>query len=80
MPVSPDILLVLATVVGVFSFASVMGGWAAREMPWLAAISLAIAVGLMVYLHLSVVPGGLTWRSVPDAFISIAARLLNPAG
>lgn len=73
----PELYLVLATVIGGFAFASVVGGWAARSLPIASAVLLLVAVGLIFYLHEFVVPGGLTWRSIPDAFIDIVARVVN---
>lgn len=77
MSVDPNVLLVIATIVGGFSLASVLGGWAARSWSFMSTLSLLIAIGLFVYVHLMVVPGGLTWRSVPDAFVAVVARILN---
>lgn len=77
MVVDPDILLVIATVVAAFSLASALGAWAAGRFSFPAWLALAIAVGLFVYVHLEMVPGGLTWRSVPDAFVMLIARIVN---
>jgi hypothetical protein len=76
MPVPADILIVIATLVTGASLASVVAGWAVREWPIVALISLTIGVGLFVYLHLEL-PGGLGLFDIPDAFISVAARVLN---
>ncbi|MFW5655145.1 MAG: hypothetical protein ACOCYW_05800 [Roseicyclus sp.] len=71
-----DILIVIATTVCVFSLASVVAGWVARSWPVVALASLAIGIGLFVYVHLRI-PGGLSWQAIPDAFILVAARILN---
>jgi hypothetical protein len=42
----------------------------------MALISLAIGVGLLVFVHLQL-PDGLTPMDIPDAFILVAARILN---
>ncbi len=76
MQVSADILLVIATIVGVFSLSSIIAAWTVRRWPWISSISFAIAVGLFVYVHLEVTDG-LAPLDVPNAFISVAARLLN---
>lgn len=76
MQIGADILLVIATVVGVFATSSAIGGWTVRRWPVVALIALGIAVGLFVYVHREL-PEGLAWHSIPDAFISVAARILN---
>jgi hypothetical protein len=39
-------------------------------------VSLTIGLGLFVYLHVEL-PGGLALLDIPDAFIDVAARILN---
>jgi hypothetical protein len=55
---------------------SVVAGWVARSWPVVALVSLAIGVGLLVFVHLQL-PGGLTPMDIPDSFILVAARILN---
>ncbi|MBF9044509.1 hypothetical protein HKCCE4037_14290 [Rhodobacterales bacterium HKCCE4037] len=74
--VSADILLVIASIVAVFSLSSIVAAWTMKRWPWIAMISFAIAVGLFVYVHLEVTDG-LEPLDIPNAFISVAARLLN---
>ena len=76
IPISADILLVIATLVGIFSFSSIVAAWTTKRWPFVALISFAIAIGLGVYVHMNQ-PGGLTVASIPDAFISVVARILN---
>ncbi|MCU4652508.1 hypothetical protein N8I71_06670 [Roseibacterium sp. SDUM158016] len=76
MAIGSDILIVIATTVCVFSIASVVAGWAVRVWPVMALVSLAIGLGLFAFVHVSV-DGGLALRDVPDAFILVAARILN---
>ncbi len=76
MAVTPDILLVIATIVAVFSFSSIIGAWTVKRWPWLAMISFTIAAGLLAYLHFELTDG-LTPLDIPNAFISVAARLVN---
>lgn len=76
MFVSADILLVIASVVAAFSLSSIIAAWTVRRWPILAMISLAVAVGLFVYVHMNV-DGGLYLTDIPNAFISVAARILN---
>ncbi|MFW5654319.1 MAG: hypothetical protein ACOCYW_01560 [Roseicyclus sp.] len=76
MPLPADILIVIATLVTALSLASVVAGWASREWPVVALVSLSIGAGLFVYLHLAL-PGGLGPYDIPDAFIAVAARILN---
>ncbi len=76
MPVSADIVLVIATVVAVLSLSSIISAWTVRRWPVVAMISAAIAVGLFVSVHLNM-DGGLKPTDIPDAFIAVAARILN---
>lgn len=76
IPVSADILLVIATVVGILSCSSIVAAWTMKRWPFVAILSFAIAIGLGVYVHMNE-PGGLEPLDVPNAFISVAARLLN---
>lgn len=76
MIVSADILIVIATIVAAFSLSSIIAAWTIRRWPFMAMVSLLIAVGIGVYVHMNV-DGGLTLLDVPDAFISVAARFLN---
>ncbi|GAA5074496.1 hypothetical protein KUV65_10985 [Maritalea mobilis] len=74
--VPSDILLVIATLVSGMALASSLAGWVNGRWPIAALLSLAIGVGLFVFLHLSL-PGGLEFWDIPDAFILVAARILN---
>ncbi len=76
MIVGADILIVIATVVAAFSLSSIIAAWTVRRWPLMAMLSLLIAVGLGVYVHMTV-DAGLTLLDVPNAFISVAARFLN---
>ncbi len=76
IPVGADILLVIATVVGILSVSSIVAAWTTRRWPFMAMASLAIALGLGGYIHINE-PGGLEFMDVPNAFISVAARILN---
>lgn len=74
--VSADILLVIATIVAILSFSSIVAAWTMKRWPFVALISFAIAVGIAAYVHMNE-PGGLEPLDIPNAFISVAARLLN---
>ncbi|NKX45520.1 hypothetical protein [Roseicyclus persicicus] len=77
MQVDPDILIVIATLVSVVATASIVAAWADRVVPRLPLLSLAIGLGLFAWVHLGLRPGGLTPRDIPDAFIHVAAMILN---
>lgn len=77
MQIEPDILIVIATLVALFAASSTIAGWVEGRRPWLAMLALALGLGLLAWVHLSLMPGGLTWRAVPDAFIHVAAMILN---
>lgn len=76
MTVDPDILIVLATVVSVFALSSTVAGWASRVWPWTALVSLVIGLGILGYVHMSL-PDGLGVWDIPNAFIRVAAMILN---
>jgi hypothetical protein len=71
-----DILIVIATLVTGVSLASVVAGWVERSWPVVALVSLAIGIGIFVFVHVGT-PGGLTWTDIPDSFILVAARILG---
>jgi len=76
MPIGADILIALGTFVTGFALSSVVAGWVARTWPVMALISLTIGVGLLVFVHLQL-PDGLQPSDIPEAFILVAARVLN---
>lgn len=76
LPIGADILLVIASVVGILSLSSIVAAWTMRRWPFVALISFAIAIGIGAYVHLNE-PGGLEPLDLPNAFISVAARVLN---
>ena len=76
MQIDPDILIVLATLVGILSLSSLVAGWVDGRLSWRAMLSMAIALGLLGWVHLALREGGLTLRSIPDAFIHVAAMVL----
>lgn len=76
MTAQADLLVVIATCVAVLSLASIVSAWTIRRWPFVAMISFAIAMGLLGYVHLSLTDG-LHPLDIPDAFISVAARVLN---
>jgi hypothetical protein len=75
--VDPDILIVIATLVTIFATSSVIAGWVERSLPWVALLSLAIGGGLLAYVHLVLRPGGLGVWDIPNAFVHVAAMVLN---
>ena len=76
MMVPLDILLAAATVVAALSIASIVGGWAGRRFSPVGMVALMAAAAIAAWVH-SQTPGGLAWHSVPDAFISVVARIVN---
>ncbi len=76
MIVDPNILIVIATIVSVFGFSSALAGWVNGIWPIPAMLSLAIGIGLFVFVHLQL-PQGLGFWDIPNAFIHVAAKILN---
>jgi hypothetical protein len=77
MQVDTDILIVIATLVSLLALSSIVAAWADRRMPRKGVLSLAIGLGILAWVHLAVRPGGLTLHAIPDAFIHVAAMILN---
>jgi hypothetical protein len=77
MQIAPDILIVAASLLALLGFSASVAGWAERQISLVALASLSIGVLLLSYAVLVVQPGALSVRTIPDAFISVAARLLN---
>jgi len=71
------IVIVIATILVLFATSSVIAGWADRRWPWGALAAVGIGVGLWIYAHLVLKPEGLIPRDIPDAFINVAAMVLN---
>ena len=61
--------------VALFSMATMMSAWVDRIFPIGSLITLFGALAIFAYVH--VTGDGLVWQDVPDAFILIAARILN---
>ncbi|RMA43577.1 hypothetical protein [Rhodophyticola porphyridii] len=76
MTILADILLVIATLVTGLALASLVSSWADRVLSVPALISLLIGLGLFAFVHVTH-ETGLVWRNIPDAFIALAARILN---
>lgn len=76
MSVPPDILIVIATFCGVFALATAIASWADRIFPLVSLAALAVSAGVFVFAYGQLDdPQG--WRALPNAFISVAARILN---
>lgn len=76
MTIGADILIVIGTVVTCFALSSVVAGWVARTWPVMALFSLVVGIGLLIFVHFQL-PDGLQPIDIPDAFIQVAARILN---
>lgn len=76
MNIPPDILLVISTLVVGLAIASALASWSDRVFPTIALTALAVGVGVFVFTFNSL-PDPQGWREIPNAFISVAARILN---
>ncbi len=76
MILSPDILISLSTLVAAFAIASAVSGWSERVFPTVSLAALAAGVGVFAYAY-NAIPDPEGWREVPDAFISVLARIIN---
>ena len=76
MTVDPDVLIVVATIVGIFSLSSIISSWVQIRWPRLALVSFIFAVAILFYVH-TTKPEGLQPVDIPEAFITVTARLLN---
>jgi hypothetical protein len=77
MQIDLDILITIATLVVILGGSSSLAGWVDGRRPWVAILALAGGVGLLAWVHLDLKPGGLRFRDIPDAFIHVAAMILN---
>jgi len=76
MNIPSDILLVIATLIVGLAIASALASWSEKVFPTVALAALALGFGLFAYTYNSL-PDPQGWRAVPDAFISVVARILN---
>jgi Na+/serine symporter len=76
LEVPADIVLVVATIVAILSVSSIVASWTVRRWPWVPLISICVAAALFAYVHFQA-SDGLEPLDIPDAFISVAARVLN---
>jgi hypothetical protein len=73
----PQALIVaIATTVVIFATSSTVAGWVNRSVPYVAMLSLALGLGLLGFVHLQL-PDGLDGWDIPNAFIQVAAMVLN---
>lgn len=77
MQIDPDIVIVIATLVGILSLSSLVAGWVDGRLSWRAVVSMVIALGLLAWVHLALRDEGLSIRAIPDAFIHVAAMVLG---
>jgi len=74
---NPDILIVIASLVGLLSVSSMVASWANRVWPVKALLVFVMALAVLGYVHVSLREGGLTSWAIPDAFIHVVAMVLN---
>jgi hypothetical protein len=71
-----DILLAVSSLVVGFAIASALASWTEKVFPTIALAALTAGVGVFIYAFNSL-PDPQGWREVPNAFISVVARILN---
>ena len=76
MVLDPNVIIVIASVLTIFSLSTCLAGWADQRMPVGGILVLASALGMFAYVHLFLAVGGLTIWSIPEAFVHVAAKLL----
>ena len=76
MNIPPDILLALSTLAVGLAIASALASWSEKVFPTIALAVLAVGVGVFAYTYNSL-PDPQGWREIPNAYISVAARVLN---
>ena len=71
-----DIYLVSGIVIVCFAIPPILGAWAERRSPRVAAVVIAVG-GSLILLALSQKPGGYTLREVPEAFVHVVAYFIR---
>jgi hypothetical protein len=77
MQIDPDIVIVIATLLNLLAFSSLVAGWVDGRLSRRGLGTLAIGLGLLGFVHLALREGGLTFRAIPDAFIQVVAMVLG---
>lgn len=70
-----DLALVIGMVVGAFSIPSIVSALSEGRAPRVAAITILISGGLIVFALIGK-PGGYAIEQIPDVFVQVIARYL----
>ena len=68
-----DLFLVVGIIIAGFAIPSILGAFAERRTPRVAAIAILVG-GSLILLAISQKPGGYTLEDVPQAFIRVVAH------
>ncbi|MBF9030739.1 hypothetical protein HKCCE3408_10085 [Rhodobacterales bacterium HKCCE3408] len=72
----PDILIVAAVIIIAVSLSSAVAAWISRRSAIGALIGIALGIGTLVLVYVDD-EDGMTWQDIPQAFVSVADRILN---
>lgn len=73
---TPDLILVIGIVLGVFSVPAIVSAISDRRPPRVAALVL-IAAGCLVVWAIQKKPGGYSLNDVPQAFVRVIAQVIR---
>lgn len=70
-----DLFLVIGIILLGVAIPSILGAWADRRAPRVAAVTVMIG-GSLILLALSQKPGAYGWAEIPEAFIRVVAQYI----
>lgn len=73
---TPDVILVIGIVVGVFSVPAIVSAISDRHTPR-AAVLVLIAAGCLVFWAVQKKPGGYSFSDVPNAFVRVIGQIIR---
>ncbi len=73
---SPDLILVIGIILGVFSVPSILSAISEGRAPRVAAFTI-IASGALILYAIKSNPGGYTMQDIPGAFVRVVAQFVN---
>lgn len=73
--IEPDLALTIGLLLGCLSVPSIISAWSDSRAPRASALTLLIALGLVLYA-LQTQPNGYTMAEIPDVFVRVVAKFI----